>query len=58
VFAVTGLRDLERLLGNDVVDYVNAVASVARFVDYIVNLELGRDGDWVTEAILDAKVRV
>jgi hypothetical protein len=58
VFAVSGLRDLERLLGNDVVDYVNAVASVARFVDYIVDFELDGGGGWVTETFLDAKIRV
>ena len=58
VFAVSGLRDLERLLGNDVVDYVNAVASVARFVDYIVDFEIDGGGGWVTEAFLDAKIRV
>jgi KaiC/GvpD/RAD55 family RecA-like ATPase len=58
VFAVSGLRDLERLLGNDVVDYVNAVASVARFVDYVIDLELDGGGGWVTEAFLDAKIRV
>jgi hypothetical protein len=58
VFAVSGLRDLERLLGNDVVDYVNAVASVARFVDYAIDLELDGGGGWVTETFLDAKIRV
>jgi hypothetical protein len=58
VFAVSGLRDLERLLGNDVVDYVNAVASVARFVDYIVDFELDGGGGWVAEAFLDSKIRV
>jgi hypothetical protein len=58
VFAVSGLRDLERLLGNDVVDYVNAVASVARFVDYVIDLELDGGGGWVTETFLDAKIRV
>jgi hypothetical protein len=58
VFAVSGLRDLERLLGNDVVDYVNAVASVARFVDYIADFEIDGGGGWVTEAFLDAKIRV
>jgi hypothetical protein len=58
VFAVSGLRDLERLLGNDVVDYVNAVASVARFVDYVVDFELDGGGGWVTETFLDAKIRV
>ncbi|ABL87628.1 family 417, putative ATP binding protein [Pyrobaculum islandicum DSM 4184] len=31
VFVVSGIRDIERILGNDVVDYINAVASVARF---------------------------
>jgi hypothetical protein len=55
---VSGLRDLERLLGNDVVDYVNAVASVARFVDYVIDLELDGGGGWVTETFLDAKIRV
>jgi hypothetical protein len=58
VFAVSGLRDLERLLGNDVVDYVNTVASVARFVDYIVDFELDGGGGWVREAFLDAQIRV
>jgi hypothetical protein len=58
VFAVSGLRDLERLLGNDVVDYVNAVASVARFVDYIVDFEIDGGGGWVAETFLDAKIRV
>jgi len=58
VLAVSGLRDLERLLGNDVVDYVNAVASVARFVDYVADFELDGGGGWVTETFLDAKVRV
>jgi hypothetical protein len=58
VFAVSGLRDLERLLGNDVVDYVNAVASVARFVDYIVDFELDGGGGWVAETFLDAKIQV
>jgi hypothetical protein len=58
VFAVSGLRDLERLLGNDAVDYVNAVASVARFVDYVIDLELDGGGGWVTETFLDVKIRV
>lgn len=55
VFVVSGLRDLERILGNDVVDYITAVGSVARYVDYIIDLELATEGAWLTEAFLDVK---
>lgn len=58
VFAVSGIRDIERILGNDVVDYVNAVASVARFVDYIVDFELATEGAWLSETFLDIKIRI
>ncbi|MEM1597512.1 MAG: AAA family ATPase [Pyrobaculum sp.] len=55
VFVVSGLRDLERILGNDVVDYITAVGSVARYVDYILDFELAAEGAWLTEAFLDVK---
>lgn len=57
VFVVSGLRDLERILGNDVVDYINAVVSVARYVDYVLDFELETDGARLTESFLDLKVR-
>ena len=58
VFAVSGLRDLERVLGNDVVDYITAVASAAKYVDYVLDLELETEGARLSENFLDVKIRV
>lgn len=58
VFAVSGLRDVERIAGNDVVDYITAVASVAKYVDYVVDFELSGDGGGLSEAFLDARVKI
>ncbi|ABP51351.1 AAA family ATPase [Pyrobaculum arsenaticum] len=56
VFAVSGLRDVERIAGNDVVDYINAVASVAKYVDYILDFEIEAPGARIVDSFLDIKI--
>lgn len=56
VLAVSGLRDIERIVGNGVLDYINVVASVAKYVDYVVDFEIQDEGGWLSEVFLDLKI--
>jgi len=58
VLAVSGLRDVERMVGNDVVDYITVVSSIARYVDYVIDFEIGEGAGRLSEIFLDAKVTV
>ena len=58
VFAVSGLKDVERIVGIGIVDYINTLASVARYVDYIVDLELYDGSGGLSETFVDIKITV